>query len=310
MGIDLWVFRDSNWSPDFPMAAYQASQLYEQTRNVHLDGVIAVNQNVVGALVDGFSPLTIDGQTINTAAEMRAYMHAAWAPSTQTSATEWLAQRKNFMGRVMQTLLERMMNGDGQVNWSTLGQALDRTLHSRDLLITFADPVLNAPLHAARLDGALLPSEGDYVMVVDTSMGFNKVSSVMQQAIHYSVTLSTDSAPQAHADLGVYQHQSAASRVRASTARLQFGHHLSAVDSTMLLALSAGADPGGRRIHRGVTPSHRAGRIEHRAVERWRDPCQRRRRQDRVRHVFDCAARTTGGEQPQLHAARFDRSGR
>jgi hypothetical protein len=197
MGIDLWVFRDSNWSPNFPMAAYQASQLYEQTRNVHLDGVIAVNQNVVGALVDGFSPLTIDGQTINTAAEMRAYMHAAWAPSTQTSATEWLAQRKNFMGRVMQTLLEQMMNGDGQVNWSTLGQALDRTLHSRDLLITFADPVLNAPLHAARLDGALFPSEGDYVMVVDTSMGFNKVSSVMQQAIHYSVTLPTDSAPQA-----------------------------------------------------------------------------------------------------------------
>ncbi len=197
MGIDLWVFRDSNWSPDFPMAAYQASQLYEQTRGGHIDGVIALNQNVVGALIDGFSPLTIDGQTINTAADMRAYMHAAWAPSTQTSATEWVAQRKNFMGRVMQTLLERMMNGGGQVNWWALGQALDRTLHSRDLLITFTDPALNVPLHAARLDGALRPSDGDYLMVVDASLGFNKVSSVMQQAIHYTVTLSSDSAPQA-----------------------------------------------------------------------------------------------------------------
>jgi hypothetical protein len=197
MGTDLWVFRDSNWSPDFPLAAYQASQLYEQTRNVRLDGVIAVNQNVVGALVDGFSPLTIDGQTITTADEMRAYMHAAWAPSTQTSAAQWLAQRKNFMGRVMQTLIERLMNGDGHVNWSALGQALNRTLNSRDLLIAFLDPALNAPLHAARLDGALLPSDGDYVMVADTNMGFNKVSSVIQQAIHYSVTLSTDRAPQA-----------------------------------------------------------------------------------------------------------------
>ena len=152
------------------------------------------------------------------------------------------------MGRVMQTLLERMMNGDGQVNWSTLGQALDRTLHSRDLLITFADPVLNAPLHAAHLDGALLPSEGDYVMVVDTSMGFNKVSSVTAagdplfgHALHRQRAASA-------ADLGVYQHQSTAGRVCASTARLQFGHHLSAVDSTMLLALSAGAGPAGREL--------------------------------------------------------------
>jgi hypothetical protein len=197
MGSDLWVFRDSNWSPDFPTAALLASQLYTQTRGGHIDGVIAINQNVVGALVDGFSRLSIDGQTINTAADLRAYMHAAWAPTTQTSAAEWIAQRKNFMGRVMQTLLERMINGGGQVNWSTLGQALNRTLHSRDLLITLADPALNAPLHAARLDGALRSSDGDYLMVVDTSMGFNKVSSVMQQTIHYSVTLSHDSAPQA-----------------------------------------------------------------------------------------------------------------
>jgi hypothetical protein len=197
MGIDLLVFRDSNWSPDFPTAALQASQLYSQTRGGPIDGVIAINQNVVGALVDSFSPLTLDGQTINTAADLRTYMHAAWAPSTQTTAVEWMAQRKNFMGRVMQTLLERMMNGGGQVNWSTLSQALNRTLHSRDLLITLADPTLNAPLHAARLDGGLRPSDGDYLMVVDTNMGFNKVSSVMQQTMHYSVTLSHDSAPQA-----------------------------------------------------------------------------------------------------------------
>ena len=197
MGLDLWVFRDSNWSPDFPTAALQASQLYTQTRGGRIDGVIALNQNVVGTLVEGFNPLTIDGQTINTAADMRAYMHAAWAPSTQTSAAEWVAQRKNFMGRVMQALLERLMNGGGQVNWSALGQALDRTLHSRDLLLTFADPALNAPLHAARLDGALRPSDDDYLLLVDTNMGFNKANSVMQQAIQYTVTLSSDRAPQA-----------------------------------------------------------------------------------------------------------------
>ena len=51
MGIDLWVFRDSNWSPDFPVAARQAISLYTQTRGGTIDGVVALNQQVVEALL-------------------------------------------------------------------------------------------------------------------------------------------------------------------------------------------------------------------------------------------------------------------
>jgi len=196
MGIDLWVFRDSNWSPDFPVAARQAISLYTQTRGGTIDGVIALNQQVVEALVDGLGPLTIDGQTIANAQEMRAYMRKAWAPSDQSSAAEWMAQRKTFISRAMQTLLARLLTG-GEVNWQTLGQALNRVLHSRDLLITLADPQLNEPLRLAQLDGSLRTDASDYVMVVDTSMGYNKVSTAMQQVMQYTVTLATDRALQA-----------------------------------------------------------------------------------------------------------------
>ncbi len=196
MGIDLWVFRDSNWPPDFPAAARQAISLYTQTRGGTIDGVIALNQQVVEALVDGLGPLTIDGQTIANAQDMRAYMRRAWSPSSQSTATEWIMQRKNFISRAMQALLDRLLNG-GDVNWQTLGQALYRVLRSRDLLITLADPQLNEPLHLAQLDGALRADAGDYVMVVDTSMGFNKANVAMQQALQYTVTLAADHAPRA-----------------------------------------------------------------------------------------------------------------
>jgi hypothetical protein len=196
MGIDLWVFRDSNWSPDFPVAARQAISLYTQTRRGTIDGVIALNQQVVEALVDGLGPITIDGQTIANAQDMRNYMRAAWEPSKQSTAAEWITQRKNFISRAMQTLLDRLLSG-GDVNWQTLGQALHRVLHSRDLLITLTDPQLNEPLHLAQLDGSLRTDASDYVMVVDTSMGFNKTSVAMQQAMHYTVTLASDVAPQA-----------------------------------------------------------------------------------------------------------------
>lgn len=195
MGIDLWVFRDSNWSPDFSIAAQQAISLYTQTRGGTVDGVIGLDQQVVEALVDGLGPLNVDGQSIANAQQMRDYMRAAWAPSDQSSQAEWYAQRKTFIGRVMQVLLERLLNG-GEVNWQTLGQSLNRVLHSRDLLITLTDPQLNEALRLAQLDGSLRTDTGDFVMVVDTSMGFNKVSTAMQQAMYYTVTLATDQPPQ------------------------------------------------------------------------------------------------------------------
>ncbi|HTP10283.1 MAG TPA: DUF4012 domain-containing protein [Anaerolineae bacterium] len=196
MGIDLWVFRDSNWSPDFPIAAQQAISLYTQTRGGTIDGVIALNQQVVEALADGLGPLTVDGQTIANGQAMRDYMRKAWAPSDQSSTAEWMAQRKTFISRTMQALLERLLNGS-EVNWSTLGQALNRVLHSRDLLITLADPKLNQSLRRAQLDGSLRSDASDYVMVVDTSMGYNKASTAMQQAMQYTITLATDRASQA-----------------------------------------------------------------------------------------------------------------
>jgi hypothetical protein len=108
-----------------------------------------------------------------------------------------MAQRKNFISRAMQALLDQVMNGDGDINWQALGQALDRVSRSRDLLIMLTDPQLNEPLRRAQFDGALRVDASDYVMDVDTSMGYNKVSTAMQQSMQYTVTLSTDRAPQA-----------------------------------------------------------------------------------------------------------------
>ena len=196
MGSDLWVFRDSNWSPDFPAAARQAISLYTQTRPGTIDGVIALNQQVVGALIDALGPLTIDGQTIANAQGMQDYMRKAWEPSSQTSVAEWVTQRKNFIGRAMPLLLDRLLTGQA-VNWPVLGQGLNRVLQSRDLLILLNDPRANQPLHTAQLDGALRAAGSDYLLVVDSNMGFNKASAAMQQAMHYTVTLNTSSAPQA-----------------------------------------------------------------------------------------------------------------
>ena len=50
------------------------------------------------------------------------------------------------------------------------------------------------------------PTTGDYLMVVDANVGFNKASAVVERKLNYQITLDKDGSGQAQAQL-VYQHQ-------------------------------------------------------------------------------------------------------
>jgi hypothetical protein len=193
MGSQMWLFRDSNWSPDFPTAARQAIKLYTYTQGGTLEGVIALNQNVVEALMTGLGSLTVDPQQPPlTAQTIRAYMRNAWAPSGQTDASVWVFQRKNFIGRVMQAMLDRLLTQPGAIDWVELGRALNAVLNSHDLLITLTDPALNQALRDAGWDGSLPDVRGDFLMIVDANLGFNKANSLITEAFTYTVQLNPD----------------------------------------------------------------------------------------------------------------------
>jgi len=209
MGLELWVFRDSNWSPDFPTSARTAIELYTYAQGGAIDGVVGLNQKVVQALVAGLGPIPIDSdQPPLTADNIRAYMQSAWAPSGQVDPLAWLAQRKEFIGNLAQAVLDRAMNGGDQIDWLAVGRAIFGVLRSRDLLIYLNDDVATRPLARAGWDGALRPTEGDFLMVVDANLGFNKVNALMQQSLAYTATLGADGSNTADVTL-TYTHTGA-----------------------------------------------------------------------------------------------------
>ncbi len=209
MGSQLWLFRDSNWSPDFPTSAHKMIELYTYTQGGNFDGVIALNQNVVEALAVGLGSLTIDAaQPPLTAQTIRAYMRNAWAPSGQKDVGAWYNQRKDFIGRVMQAMLDRVLNQTGDINWGELTRALNAVLNSHDLLIMLIDPVLNEPLRETGWDGSLPDVSSDFLMIVDANLGFNKANSLIDEAYTYTVQLNPDRS--AAAQLAVnYTHRGA-----------------------------------------------------------------------------------------------------
>jgi hypothetical protein len=68
-------------------------------------------------------------------------------------------------------------------------------LNAHHALLQFDDPGMAVVLADRGWDGALRPGGGDFLMVVDSNIGFNKVNAVVEEGLTYEVDLSNQAAP-------------------------------------------------------------------------------------------------------------------
>ncbi|MEM8862406.1 MAG: DUF4012 domain-containing protein, partial [Chloroflexota bacterium] len=59
MGIDLWLFRDSNYWPDFPTSGRKMMEFYTYGTGVELDGIVAFDIRFISRLIGAIGPIPI-----------------------------------------------------------------------------------------------------------------------------------------------------------------------------------------------------------------------------------------------------------
>ena len=188
MGIQYWVFRDSNWSPDHPTAAKVAARIYALDRGVAMpDGVVTVNMSGMTTLARYLPTLNINGETFseNTALDG---LRAAWNEDAPT-LNSYVPERKDFLINYAVTLADAVAHQTSILEKARLGLALQDMLVRRDIMIDAFDPATNAIFAQQRYDGSLEQTRADYLIVVDTDLGYNKVTPRIQRHIQYTVDL-------------------------------------------------------------------------------------------------------------------------
>jgi hypothetical protein len=201
MGTELWLFRDSNWSPDFPTSAQVAMALYWLGDDeANIDGILALDQHALQLLVTALEPLEVKGYPVPVTGEnMVQAVRESWAPSGEQGPTEeWWEHRKYFMGRLVTAAVQKLQDEPGQSNLASLGWAAFRSLENRHALLYLpeAGPATDL-LHQAGWDGAVVDTQGDYLMVVDANLGFNKVNPHITESLSYTIDLRDPALPQA-----------------------------------------------------------------------------------------------------------------
>jgi hypothetical protein len=196
MAPALWVFRDANWSPDFPTAAQAMLDFYQLGKGQSATGVIAFNPGAIQMLLAVLGPVAVEGVSQPVSAEnVVDYMHTAWTDAVQQGRS---TARKDFLNYLGDALLQRLEQSS-DLDIVSVARAFQSALDQREIAVFVPDHEVAAILARRDWDGAVRPADRDFLMVVSANIGYNKVNPSIRQQINYAVNLSNPAEPRGSA---------------------------------------------------------------------------------------------------------------
>ncbi len=182
-----WEFQDSNWWPDWPTSAEKISWFYRKSGGPSIDGVIAINSDWLGQLLDvtGEIQLPDYGKTITS-----ANFELELQKSIEREATDKY-QPKKILADLAPKLVERIFASQPK-DFLNLAVALEKGLKEKDILVYLTDPELEKVIQENGWDGSQKQGDKDYLMVVSTNISGGKTDGVIKQEIYHQAEIQND----------------------------------------------------------------------------------------------------------------------
>ena len=182
-----WEFQDANWWPNWPTSAKNISYFYNKSDGATLDGVIAVNSDWLGSLLEVIGPINLpDYKKTITAANFEMELQK----SIEVEATD-KTKPKKILGDLAPELLKRILDTSPD-KMMDLILALNTGLKQKDILVYLADENEQKFVAESNWDGRLKETEKDYLNVVATNIGGGKTDSVISQEIYHRAEILAD----------------------------------------------------------------------------------------------------------------------
>ena len=196
MNAWVWLLRDISWDPDFPTTARSASDIFRLGKRQDVDGVVAINQWTLLKLIEALDNVPAPGGTETVTPQ-----------NLMTVLEEGTDEHgRAYMDLVLQGVFDALNQPIPLPTLVRLGSALLASLESRDTLIFFDDPTLQASMVKSKWDGSVIQSSADYLYVVDSNVGWSKVDRNIERDVHYAVDLSRSGRPRAELTVGYKNH--------------------------------------------------------------------------------------------------------
>ena len=192
LGEASWFLRDSNWDPDFPTSAKRAEWFLDKEINKAVDGVIAVDLELVKNILKETGPVYLAdfSQEINSSNlyERTQYeVESEFFPGSHKKATFLTALTRELL-----RIVSEAKSGD----YIKVAKAFYTGLEERSVQAYIHSPSAQQALSRLGWDGsAAIPvceSQGcywDWMGLVEANVGVNKANYFIERKMHLSVEI-------------------------------------------------------------------------------------------------------------------------
>jgi len=194
MSIKKWKFRDSNFSPDFPTNIEKIKYFYRLSGgSTKFDGVVAVNADVLNAILEITGPVQVPGYAATFTSEdaaitleeivEKAYLGDDVDPNAKQ-------HRKDIMKQLASIIAQKAVTVQ---NIPELIRLAREQLENKNVMLYFEDESLQSQVKNVHWDGSVAQDwQGDYIMAVDANMGALKSDYYIDRHMRYEVDLTLE----------------------------------------------------------------------------------------------------------------------
>ncbi len=176
-----WGLRDSNWFPDFELSAKKAAEFYYKDTKILVDGVIAVNVDLVPEVLKITGPIEMPdfGVVLNSDNFLAEVQEEVEYLKTK-------GQPKEILVEFAPKFLERL-SSLSQEDWIKVFALLVEAVDKKDILAYFVDSRLQNFAVSNGLAGKIEDVDSDYLMVVHSNVMGSKTDAVIDNSVYLKI---------------------------------------------------------------------------------------------------------------------------
>ncbi len=182
--VQKWLFRDSNWSPDFPTSAQKAEWFYHEEKGSedNISGIIAVTPTFIQSLLTLTGEISVNGLTFtkdNLVEQLQFEVEKGYL----RQGIE-LSERKEIIGVLSKKILDGVLDLP-KSKWADLWEVFSTDITQKQILMYVNDKYVQNLILKENWGGEVRSTEYDYVMVVDANLASLKSDPVVNRDINY-----------------------------------------------------------------------------------------------------------------------------
>ncbi len=175
--------RNANFISDFPTSADNVSSLFLQATGEKFDTVIAIDSTFIQSYLNKFGGIYLNAyeEEINEGNFIeRAQFHSEF------NYKEGVSEKKSFLTNLGSKILEKFFefNSSDMVRFS---DSVYNLLETKNIQVATKYPNISKSLKNLNWDGSLVQTKGDYLRIINSNLGGNKVNYLTKNRYKYEV---------------------------------------------------------------------------------------------------------------------------